>query len=134
MAGKEFTPAGAVSLSKHQDLTAGKAFPYLGGPYEALDEALQAYRLLEASKQHAQPFVPAGADKLTDRPTRQAAWEMMKRLRDVIMQVRQLASGAKGRALSAAGGNPVACALLAPGMRGCGAGGARRRCERPSAS
>ncbi len=42
--GREFIPTGPVMLGKHQDLTPGKAFPYLGGPYEALDEAMTAYR------------------------------------------------------------------------------------------
>lgn len=41
--GKEWTPAGPISLPKNQDLTVpGVRYPYLGGPYEAGEEVLKS--------------------------------------------------------------------------------------------
>lgn len=84
--GKEFIPSGTIGLAKHQERTVGQAFPYLGGAYEAMDDTLQAYRLLEAAKLPEKPFVPSGTDKLAEKPTRQSSWDMMNKLRDWIIQ------------------------------------------------
>jgi hypothetical protein len=44
IAGKEFVPAAACPMGKHQELTKGKLYPHLGGPHEAKEETRQAYR------------------------------------------------------------------------------------------
>ena len=42
--GKEFTPAGTIAMTKQADFEGGKLFPYLGGPYQGIDEAHLAFR------------------------------------------------------------------------------------------
>mmetsp|Transcript_22296 Transcript_22296/g.38132 ORF Transcript_22296/g.38132 Transcript_22296/m.38132 type:complete len:384 (+) Transcript_22296:193-1344(+) len=83
--GKEFIPAGTNNLFKHEVMD-GQLFPYLGGAYDAEDVAELQYKLLERAKLPAIPFVPSGDSKMTDKPTRAVAWEMMNALRKWIQQ------------------------------------------------
>ena len=42
--GKEFTPTGMLAMSKNEDMTGSKTYPYLGGEYESLDQTRLMYR------------------------------------------------------------------------------------------
>lgn len=86
--GKEFTPAGGVGLKlKHEDgFEAGKVYPYLGGPLEAMDELKLANRWMDDAHILEGPFVQSGTQKLDDKPTRLVAWDMMNNLRKWISQ------------------------------------------------
>eukprot|EP00798_Chlamydomonas_sp_ICE-L_P026089 gene26089-11797_t len=85
---KEFIPSGADAAPlKHKDFTAGKLYPYMGGPHEALADAELATAWLQEGKALGPtPFVQAGTDKLTDKPTKQMSWDMMTNLRKWIVQ------------------------------------------------
>lgn len=84
--GKEFLPAVAPRMAKHEDLDPARGYLYLSGPQEAADELAGAQRALHESKFISPtPFLPAGARKLAvELPNKPQTLAMMSRLKALL--------------------------------------------------